>query len=222
MPRKREYLREQDYHIFQEMFEWNVYQVFEEDIKGKCVLDVGGHFGMFSLLAHDLGAKQIIAIEANPVNFVNYVKNTKEINNVKVINAACTNITGDILTISIDGVRSQINKGNTNVSTVSLTDALEWFPNNEDIVLKMDIEGAEHLVLPGTSPTLLKDRVSTIVIEIHSEEISGEGNTIEKLKNYIVSIGYDIAWVGGFYTNTETGKDPNMLIAIYKFIRNKA
>lgn len=216
---KRAYLKEQDEYIYTEMFDWNVYQVFEQDLKNKNVLDVGGHFGMFTLQAHDLGAKQIIGIEANPINFVRYIQNTKEIKNLKAINAACTNKTGDLLSISIDGVYSQINKGSTTVSTISLLDALEMFNTNEDIVLKMDIEGAEHLAIPNTDPETLLKKVSIITIEIHGEKVSGPERTIKNLKDYIVSVGYKEVWEGKFFTNTLDGKKDNNDIAIYKFIK---
>ena len=220
MTTNREYLREQDSYIFAEMFEWNVYQVFKEDIENKNVLDIGGHIGMFSIQAHDLGAKQIIGVEANPVNFTKYVKNTKEIKNIKAINAACTNKTGDLLTISIDGVYSQINKGNTTVSTVALADALNWFPDNEDVVVKMDVEGAEHLIIPYTDPEIIRNRVSTLTIEIHDEVVSGTGKTIKGLRNYITNIGFTQTWEGYLYTNTSSGKKVNEAVTMYKFVRS--
>ena len=216
---KKEFLKQQDEYIFTEMFEWNVYQVFEKDIKNKNVLDIGGHIGMFTIQAYELGAKQIIGIEANPINFIKYIQNTKDIKNLKAINAACTDKTGDLLTISIDGVHSQINKGDTTVSTISLTDALELFNSNEDVILKMDVEGAEHIILPNIDPEVLLKKVPIITIEIHGENVSGLGNTIKKLRDYIVSIGYIQVWEGVFFTNTPAGKKDNNDIAMYKFVR---
>lgn len=220
MINNKEYLKEQDSYIFAEMFEWNVYQVFEKDLKDKNVLDIGGHIGMFTIQAHDLGAKQIIGIEANPVNFIKYVKNTRDIKNLKAINAACTHKTGELLNISIDGVYSQINKGDTTVSTVALSDALSWFPDNEDVVIKMDVEGAEHLILPNTDPTIIRNRVSMLTIEIHDETVSGPGKTIKGLRNYIANLGYTQTWEGYLYTNTVNGRKTNEAVTMYKFVRN--
>lgn len=197
--------------VFYEIFQANVYNIKPEDIKNKNVLDVGGHFGMFTLFANALEAKQIVGIEANPASFAVYVQNTKDIKNLKVMNAACTNRSGDTVTISIDGMGSRINKGSTNIGTISLEHALSWFPDNEDVVVKMDIEGAEHLIIPNTDPVIIRDRVSILTIEIHDESISGPGNTIDGLKNYITNLGYRIDWQGWYSHSKDT--------SVIKFIR---
>jgi FkbM family methyltransferase len=198
-------------HVFAEIYLTNVYQLTTQDVKNKNVLDVGGHFGLFSLFAHDLGAKQIVGIEANPANFARYIHNTKELSNIKAVNAACTTQTGDVTTITINGMGSQINKGTTYIGTISFADALSWFPDNEDVVVKMDVEGAEHLILQGTDPAIIRNRMSMLTIEMHDEPIAGPGNTILKLKNYMTDIGYTVIWQGWYPGNED--------VSIFKFVR---
>lgn len=188
--------------IFYEIFQANVYSVLFEEINNRNVLDVGGHFGFFSILASFFNAKQILGIEANPINFIKYLENTKEIKNAKAIHAACTNRTGDIVSISNDGMGSRINTGDMLVTTISFADALNSFSDKKDVVVKMDVEGAEHLILKNIDPNLFKDRVSILTLEIHDEIISGIGNSTESLKNYICNLGYDITWQG-WYTHSK-------------------
>lgn len=188
--------------VYNEIFQTNVYSVLEGDMANKNVLDIGGHFGIFSLFANCFNAKQIIGIEANPANFARYLHNTKEIRNLKAINAACTDRSGDVITISNDGMGSRINTGNIAVSTISLVDALNLFPEKEDVFVKIDIEGAEHLILKNIDPVFLLRKVSGVTMEIHDEIISGTGNSIENLKNYMTAIGYSITWQG-WYTHSK-------------------
>ena len=188
--------------LFQEIFQTNVYSTVLEEIKNQNVLDIGAHFGFFTILASLLEAKQILSIEANPFNFTRFLKNTKDIKNLKAINAACTGQSGDILNISNDGMASRINTGSVPTTTVSFADALSFFPDKEKVFVKMDIEGAEHLIIKNTNPDLFREKVSIITLEMHDEVISGPGNTIESLKTYLLNLGYSITWQG-WYTHSK-------------------
>ena len=215
---KYEYLKQQDDFVYTEIFEWNVYQVLPEELYNQNILDIGGHFGMFGLFCNEYNPKQIITVEANPNNFVKLLANTKNIRNFKAINAAVTTNTGDFITVSNDGCQSQINKGNISVSTVSLTDVVSWFPDNEDIVLKMDIEGAEYPLFLNTPPTIFK-RFNKIYIELHEEGIAGPGNKISMLDTFIRNLGFECNWEGRFFTNEASGKKENNDIAVFKYTR---
>ena len=215
---KYEHLKPQDDFVYTEIFEWNVYQVQPNEIANANILDIGGHYGMFDLYRRDLGAKQIIAVEANPNNFVTLLKNTKDIFNLKAINAAVTTKTGDFINISDKGCQSRINEGELKVSTVSLTDVVNWFPDNEDIVLKMDIEGAEYPLFLNT-PSFVFRRFNKIYIELHDESVAGPGNKISMLDNYIKSLGFNCDWEGRFFTNEAAGKVSNNDIGVFKYTR---
>ena len=194
-------LREQDYFVYDEIFEWNVYHILPEDIFNQNILNIGGHYGMFDILCSTYSPKQIIAVEANPVNFVKLLNNTKNLRNFKAINAAVTTKTGDLLTISNEGGLSKINEGSITVSTVSLLDTVNLFPVNEDILLKMDIEGAEHEIILNTDPNLFR-RFKKIYMELH--EFSTP-YTIKKTSEYITSLGFKNVWEGSYFTDDGMG-----------------
>lgn len=215
---KYEHLKQQDDFVYTEIFEWNVYQAFPDELYNQNILDIGGHYGMFGLFCNEYNPKQIITVEANPNNFVKLLTNTKNVRNLKAVNAAVTTKTGDFITISNDGCQSQINKGNISVSTVSLIDVVSWFPDNEDIILKMDIEGAEYPLFLDT-PSYVFRRFKKIYIELHEESIAGPGNTISKLDNFIRNLGFECNWEGHFFTNETNGKKENNDIAVFKYTR---
>lgn len=64
-----------DIAIVEEIFTENVYQVGEDDIKDKIVLDLGANIGAFSLYAAALGAKKVYAFEPNPNNYAVLLNN---------------------------------------------------------------------------------------------------------------------------------------------------
>lgn len=212
-----ELLKQVDPFVYDEIFNWNVYQASRIEMQDANVLDVGGHYGLYSCLAHSLGAKRIIAIEANPYNYLHYVKNTLDITNGKVINAAVSSESGKLVTIDNNSEKSTVGKGDINVATVTLSEVVTMFPENEDIVLKMDIEGAEYDVLYSTPVHILR-RFKSIAIEIH--QFADSSNKFEHLESFLHSAGFEQVHKGTFYTDMPDGtRVPNDIIAVYKFIR---
>lgn len=214
---KYNFYKELDPFIYDEMFNWNVYGLSEEEIKGQNVLDIGGHFGSFSNVCNDLGAKKIVAVEANPLNYLKYLKYTQDIPGVKCINAAVTSKYGGLVTIDDHGGESMIGKGNMTVATITLKDAVEVFPSNEDIFLKMDIEGAEYEVIYGTPVDILR-RFNIIAMEMH--EFPNSNNKFKDLDTFIQSRGFAQIMHGTFFTEHADGsKNNNDIIGIYKYRR---
>ena len=218
MPINFNELSDQDKFVYEEIFNWNVYQVQSNEIRGHTILDIGGHYGMFTMLCSRYQPRQIIGVEANPNNYFQYIKNTFDCPNVKAFNAACSHETGKIITIDNEGCCSRVGHGKIPVSTISLEDLVKLV-DTKNIVLKMDIEGAEHEVIRKT-PTKVFDNIGIIYMELHGPEVSGEGNTIEGLNQYIQSLGYQNAWYGQFFTTSPEGtKTTNDSIVVCKYIR---
>ena len=51
---KHDFFKQVDPFVYDEMFTWNVYQANKEEYADANVLDVGGHYGLFSYLASTL------------------------------------------------------------------------------------------------------------------------------------------------------------------------
>jgi FkbM family methyltransferase len=210
------YLKSQDEFVYTEIFEWNVYQIKPEEIANTNILDIGGHYGMFDIYCNEYKPSSIVTVEANPNNFIKLLQNTKHIKNLKAINAAVTVSTGQHVTISDEGCQSELNKGELKVTTVSLLDLVSCFDPKEDIILKMDIEGAEYDIFLNTPSNIFK-RFKYMYIELHN--INFEKN-INMLNNYILNLGFTGLWEGHFFVNINGDNVLNEKIKVFKYKRN--
>ena len=77
--------------------------------KNENVLDIGGCFGGYSVLAHKQQAKEIYCFEPDQENFIMVKKNCENINNIKIFNSAL--ISGQQKEINFYKTKG-INKGN--------------------------------------------------------------------------------------------------------------
>jgi len=214
---KNEFFKQVDPFVYDEIFTWNVYRANKDEYKDANILDIGAHYGLYTYLCYTLGAKKIVAVEANPYNYLHFIKNTLDIPNVKVINAAISNESGKIVTIDNNNEKSTIGKGDINVATITLKDIIQTFPVNEDIILKMDIEGAEYNVLYSAPIDVLR-RFSSIAIEMH--EFPNSDHKFNDLDQYIQNAGFKQVWHGTFFTVLPNDvKVPNDTIVIFKYKR---
>lgn len=190
-----EYLKEQHPDIYSEVITQNCYGVNEENTKGKVVFDLGANRGFFSLLCNELGAKEIIAVEAQRGMYDGLLtKNTSHLNNLTRIYRAVTDKSGDFVTLSDDdgGSSLYINKDKkgvgAEVETISFVDLVGNRPET-DMVLKMDIEGAEYEIFTNTPDEIIK-KFKHIGIEIHGH-IRPQYKGTAVVENKLFALGYD-------------------------------
>ena len=215
----KEALKSQCPFVYNEMFEWNVYQLSTEELKGKTILDIGGHYGFFAMRCVELGAQQLVCLEPNLNNYINLLRNTRDISNIKAINLAVSPETGKTVCISDASELSRVGDVGFNIRTISLKDLLLILPDSDNLQLKIDVEGFEHEIFKKTDISL-RNHFETIYVEIHDESLAGEGNTIESLEKHIASQGYFVAWKGGFFTEMANQyRESNTHVAVYKFKR---
>jgi len=216
-----ESLKAQDSHVYKEIFEENVYCVAPQELQDKGLLDIGGHYGMFTIYGVIAGTKQTITVEANQSNLIKCLNNTKD-TNVKVINAAVSSQKDTILNINNEGGCSTLSTGEQLVATITLETLIKQFDSNLPLVLKMDIEGAEYDILYNTDPENIK-RFSLILMEAHNHNPTERGNEAEKLKEYILSLGFNIGFLGIYFTDAFPDLSDKTYIPYaysYKFIKN--
>ena len=157
---------------------------------GGIVVDVGAHYGRYSLIAAKrIGPKgKVIAIEADPKNFDMLNKNIKlnelSTENVITLNYAASSNKSKVK-LSIPEKKSS---GHTIYSSIITSRAptekfIEVNANTLDNILyengilveevnwiKIDVEGAELEVLKGATIILSKSKDITLLIEIHDVE----------------------------------------------------
>jgi len=148
--------------------------------KGDVVLDVGSHVGKYTIYAGKLVGKKgkVIAIEANPYNYQQLLRNIK-LNNlddiVKAYNIAASDVNGIVeLRMPKDFGRSTIINNRTifekeriKIKSIRLENLL--IDNSIEYVdwAKIDVEGSEIKVLAGMGCFL--NRVNKILIEVSNE-----------------------------------------------------
>lgn len=189
-----------------------IFDIKKGDAKGKTIFDIGAFIGVNSLLFSRIVGKngKVLAFEPNKYNFRRVKENIK-LNkvfskNISLYPIAISNRKGSIdmfLSKNIDNGHSStsrllgthpkiLNKNlpngfeNVKVETIDL----DSFVRNNNVVpdiIKVDVEGAEHLVLLGGYETLLKYH-PTIYVEMHSEFCTLKCCEIFNSLNYTMSI----------------------------------
>jgi len=226
-----ESLRQQHESVYNEVIEMNQYRVSKEDLEGKNVLDIGANNGIFTVLAKSYNSKKIVAVESNIGAFNLLQDNTKDCDNVIILNKAASANSGERVIVgrqpefcAHDGRCYVIADPKGDVETISLKDLLSNF-DDEPVVLKMDCEGSEYSIIYGADVKDLK-RCSSILIEIHENIASVLGKTglIEKLRSYLKQTGFIERWVFD-YVDTRVKicrfdlEVPEVTVVISEFLR---
>ncbi len=140
--------------------------------KRDTVLDLGANVGDFTIKASKLlkGTGKIIAIEPNHEN-IEILKINLELNDVKnaeIMEYAITDKDGYSY-LSGDSVGAEVTDNITNqkIRTMSVNSLLEKLNHPKDIVVKMDIEGAERYFFNNQE---FINSIREIVIELHGKE----------------------------------------------------
>lgn len=197
-------------------------ELFKKTVKeGDVVIDLGANIGYFTLLAARLvGPRgQVYAFEPEPKNY-SYLRKNIELNNYNQVVASQKavsdkNGTTQLFICDYDTGHHTINKQNgievysrgrevkeksIEIETITLDN---FFKDKEELidVIKMDVEGAEALVLAGMDNILRKNKQIKMLVEFFPLLIENMGNSpqefIHKLLEdyrfaiYIIPEDYD-------------------------------
>jgi FkbM family methyltransferase len=178
-------------------FEPDITKRFLSYVKeGDIVFDVGSWIGYYALLAAPK-AKQVIAIEADPVNCERIKKNIylNSFHNIELLNVAIGE--GESRGSIIKGPGSlmhRVDRGGTeNTIPIRNLDSiiLDLHITNIDILI-MDIEGFEYYAIKGLSKALSSGIVKRILCEVHPNMLNQEGISHEEVITLLTNYGYSI------------------------------
>lgn len=178
-------------------YEYRKRLIFEKLIaSGDVVFDIGAHVGFYTLLASVLVGSQgkVYAFEPLPhnISYLNKHIDINKISNVRVIKAAVYHLNGQ--TFFQEGRNNSTGhistQGKLQVQTVKLDDLYKARIILAPDKIKIDVEGAEFLVLLGAK-TLITTCHPTIFLATHGRYINNE------CCKFLLSIGYKIEAIDG-------------------------
>lgn len=151
-----------------------------QDFEG-LIVDAGGYIGTAALkLARMYPAATVVTIEASSRNFDILQRNVAGVDRIVPINAALHAESGRFVELVDRGtgawgfsiaVSGSSKDTLETVSTVSLSDITQRFPGKSLGIVKMDIEGGEHVLLRPRDATL--ETADAIFAEMHDRIVPG-------------------------------------------------
>jgi FkbM family methyltransferase len=192
-----------EFVVLKSIFEDREYSDYFPFYRKVTIIDIGAHFGYFSIFANKNTDPDslIIAIEPGRSNFNRLVKNIQDsaITNIKSLKYAINGKSGPMKlhlgrSLNHSIVENYLLNRNQN-DDVELVEAktLEEIVAENNLgkvdFLKMDCEGAEYSILENT-PGYIYDRITTISMEFH--DLKDKNFTGENLVRILIKNGFKI------------------------------
>lgn len=172
---------------------------------GMTIVDIGAHLGQYTLLAASrVGPNgQVFAFEPHPRTFRFLQSNIERNGLISVVSAfplAISDRSGEVV-LHADLIQSDFTSL-TQVRDISDTEAVRIQMTrldtiHEDLcldIVKVDVEGAELLVLDGMHESLRKSRergkAPVLFIESNSEALKRSGASPEEMKSVLLQSGF--------------------------------
>jgi FkbM family methyltransferase len=172
--------------------------------EGDTFIDCGANYGTFSLVAARMvgSSGKVIAIEPQPL-LAAMIRQSAEANgfaNVEVCEfaAAATGGSADLYVPMRDTGRGGLHRGfsgtprheTLRVNVARLDDAIDWHRLPGNVVMKLDVEGAECDVIDGASQ-LIAERRPAMIVELNPLSAQAAGHTTETIVDSLTERGYD-------------------------------
>jgi FkbM family methyltransferase len=215
------YKNSQELQILSDIFEKREYADYFPFYKKATIIDIGAHFGYFSIFAHKNTHPQstILAIEPAALNFNQMCANLKEnnIENVVLLQTALgANNENSILHTGRSSNHSLISNYRLLNKTESAENVkcttLESILNKNNIekidFLKMDCEGSEYAIFESLSKAIF-EKITTISMEFH--DLKSEKYTADFLIQLFIRHQFKI--VKFHYMPTTKGLNYGKIIA---------
>jgi len=160
-----------DINMFYEVLWSKIYDLPMDKTKGlKTIVDLGANVGFASIFfAEKYKDARIIAVEPSLGNFTLLKHNTATYDNIHAVQAAIYPSSGSIPfledTLAYNSHVDPAGKGSYTVRAATVTEIMEEHNIEEIDLLKLDIEGAEQMLLAQNTDWLKK--VKLIVTELH-------------------------------------------------------
>lgn len=183
-------------------FEAETVKVFKKFIKpGMVVFDIGGHIGYYSRLFSKLVGPEgkVYVFEPTLENFELLKNNTKAYSNVTLINKAVGDYVGKIdfyQTFSNTGSHSllkpEVKSQKISVDCISLDEFCRIYNIDKINTMKIDVEGAELMVLKGAEGIIKQSDNLFLIIELINDNLEKSGFDQVSYFEYLNELGFEI------------------------------
>lgn len=172
---------------------------------GSEVLDIGAHFGFYSLLCAQLIGPQgrVLAVEASPATFAVLERNLKAADNIQGLRAAASKAASELIFMEYPLLYSEFNTLQSSSSddepysrgmkpkaiptlAYRMDQVLETYRLSPAFI-KIDVEGAEDLVIEGLSEWLERRPPAAVAMEYLAGR---ETDTYRKATTMLASFGW--------------------------------
>jgi FkbM family methyltransferase len=177
---------------------------------GMTLLDVGAHFGLFSLAALHYGGDtaRAVAVDASPtaVRMMAIQSRLNQVSDRLTVLQACVcehpgvqqMVSGGVLTAGyyVPPAADHPSRDRTTVEATTIDQIVERLGAVPTHV-KIDVEGFEGGVLRGARQTLTSTPAPLLFLELHNEVIRGQGGDPGAILGLLSEYGYDIQGTDG-------------------------
>jgi FkbM family methyltransferase len=197
MPRYREHYLNHDYEKFS-------LQILKNNLaKTSLFVDVGAHYGAYSLYAAKESQSEIIAMEPVKENFQllnENIKANKLGTLIKTYNSAASDKAGEAefnIPWASDsaGFYDHPNAETIRKQTVDMRTVDQVVGSKQVNLMKIDTEGHELKVLEGMEKTLKANPQMQLIVELNPPILKTAGSSAEELLNTIKGLGKEIYMV---------------------------
>ncbi|MBU1325371.1 MAG: FkbM family methyltransferase [Alphaproteobacteria bacterium] len=180
---------------------------YKRIVPDRDVIDVGANVGFFTVGgAKHLKTGRVLAVEPTPGAFARLLRNVNHndvANKVILHNGLLSSAPGEHEFHSIEGMEEYSSMGrlthpsttgtdsrSVKVQAVRLDDLVEMH-GLRPALIKVDVEGAEHLVFSGAVETLKKHR-PCVISELSDPLLRNLGGTAEEVVSFFEGLGYRV------------------------------
>lgn len=195
--------------LYRGSFEEQELSFFMSTLKpGDTVLDVGANAGLYSIIASKIVGEEghIYAFEPGEVELSLLAENIalNQSSNIQVVDKAVGNYVGEVnLGISDDGAMNSLRvtqhsmqniKQWTSVQITTLDEFIKHSSIAKVDFIKIDVEGAEYLVLEGAKEVLTNNKL-TILFESSNVTSAAFEESISDIIQYVQRIGFSVYYL---------------------------
>ena len=219
--------------VFRENYEPEVNYLGRVLTAGKTFIDVGAAFGIYTLVASKLVGEsgRVIALEPTAQSLVVLRRNIalNRLTNVVVLPVAASLTKGKArLYHGPEPGSNSLGEGpsrggsSEEVDTESLDKLLEHAGVDWVNLIKMDVEGAEEVVLHGANRVVTSMR-PVVIFEVYPEAALRLGLSASGAREFLAALGYDFFDVGrsGAISPIKFPPPSGNVITVYKILNGK-